>query len=243
MDDEEQRALEPQLEPTSPPSETTKPPTPYRKPSRQKTLIGKGQGSPNHAAKSVKNSYTSPKAIHRQKRKAEALALREQGYSFDQIAKHMHCAVGTVHGYVVEALKEIPAETAVEVLRLELQRLDALLSTYYDSGVGGDLAGATMALRLIEARAKLLGLYPDKQSAALAVSINGDQTGDQVPIRIEFIVPGPQPELAAPRDVTPEARKVQPVERRDYEPPVIEQTLGPQPSVPLVGKKRGFDWS
>jgi hypothetical protein len=85
----------------------------------------------------VKNSWTSPKNIKRQKLKAEALALREQGYTFEQIGKHMHCSVSFAPGYVVEALREIPLEAAQEVLRLELQRLDGLLSAYYDSGASG----------------------------------------------------------------------------------------------------------
>jgi DNA-binding CsgD family transcriptional regulator len=237
---DEKEGPEPPLErpePTSAPTRALTPrEQPRRRPSMQRKLVGKGQGSPHHAAKSVKNSYTSPKAIHRQRRKLEALQLREQGYSFAVIAKHMRCSVGTVHGYVTEALREIPAETAAEVLRLELQRLDALFSAYYESGVEGDLPAAAMALRVADQRSRLLGLYP-KEGTGAAVAVNVSGNGDDAPfVNIEFVPPPPQPQLEPPRDVTPRPRA-------SADPVVIEGRANPPTSVPITGRRKGFNWS
>ena len=43
-----------------------------------------------NAAKGVRNSHTSPAQIRLQERRAEALELRRQGYSYPQIARLMN---------------------------------------------------------------------------------------------------------------------------------------------------------
>jgi hypothetical protein len=227
------------LEATKPRSEPTKALTPReqprRKPSVEKKRIGKGQ-SPTRTAKSVENSFTSPKRIIRQKRKAEALSLRASGYTFAEIAKHMHTVPSIVHGYVVEALKEIPQENAVEVLRLELQRLDGLLAAHSDAAFNGDLPSGDMLLKIHDRRAKLLGLLPDRSQVGMAVNVSGG--GDDTPmVEIQFVLPDPQPQLE-PRDVTPPSRP-----RASADPVVIEGSVAPPTSVPIAGKRKGFNWS
>jgi hypothetical protein len=217
----------------------------HQKPSRRKKLIGAKRHTPNRATSSVKNSWTSPKNIRRQKRKAEALALREQGYTFEQIGKHMRCSMSCAHGYVVEALREIPLEAAQEVLCLELQRLDGLLSAYYDSGASGhDLPAADMVLKIHDRRARLLGLIPDKPQVGMAVSVGGGDGAEAPTLNIKFVLPGQEP-VAELKDVTP--RRIEPAPRRDYpvpDPgPVIDAQPLPPTSVPSVGRKRGFNWS
>jgi hypothetical protein len=48
----------------------------------------------------------------------------------------MKVSVGVAHNFVVEGMNAIPAERAEAVLRMELKRLDALLSAHYDNAVG-----------------------------------------------------------------------------------------------------------
>jgi hypothetical protein len=148
---------------------------------------------PVRAGKSVKNSHTSPRRVHRQKRMAEALGYREQGYSFDQIAAHMKVSRSTAHGYVVQALREITLEPAREVLTMELRRLDAYLSAFHANAVEGDLPAAAMALNIIEKRAKLLGLYPE--TGRVNVLVAQQHSNDAPPLQIvEFVVPGRKPD-------------------------------------------------
>jgi len=112
--------------------------------------------------------------------------------------------------------------------------------------VDGDLPATEMALRIIEKRAKLLGLYPEQgKQSALAVSVtSGD--GPQSTIKLEFVSPSldrwrdedADPPRPPPRDVSP-----QPEPRRDYaqpDPPiVVDATILPQNSgVPLVRPRK-----
>ena len=60
------------------------------------------------------------------KNMAEALNLRERGYTYEQISRHMKRPMMTVHRWVSDAIDEIVQEPAARVLKLELQRLDAL---------------------------------------------------------------------------------------------------------------------
>ena len=78
-------------------------------------------------AKSTTNtSTTSPRTIAVRKNRAEALNLRERGYTYEQISRHMKRPMMTVHRWVSDAIDEIVQEPAARVLKLELQRLDAL---------------------------------------------------------------------------------------------------------------------
>jgi hypothetical protein len=138
------------------------------------------------------------------------------------------------------------------VLKLELQRLDAYLAAHHAAAVEGDLQATGMALKILEKRCRLLGWFPDKQTAALAVKVGGGEGDGDVPkIELEFIMPSPRAaddELLppAPKDITPKARTVQPQPRRDYEPkpdpPIIDVRPLPPTSVPITGRKRGFNW-
>jgi DNA-binding NarL/FixJ family response regulator len=115
-------------------------------PSANKRKVGKGQRPPHRGAKTPKNSYTSPRAIVSARKRNEAVALREQGYSLAPIAKHLKVSEATIHGWIVEALRSIPMESAQEVLRMELRRLDCLLSAFIGNGIEGDLPAACIAL-------------------------------------------------------------------------------------------------
>jgi hypothetical protein len=77
---------------------------------------------------STKNSHTAPKAIAIQRNRAEALALRERGLTYEAIAKEMKRPVGTINRWIFECLDQMIAEPAAKVLKLELTRLDALLN-------------------------------------------------------------------------------------------------------------------
>jgi hypothetical protein len=153
---------------------------------------------------SVKNSHTSPRRVALRKNQTEALELRRCGHSFDEIAAHMKRPRATIHRWVTDALEEMVQEPAQAVLKLELQRLDAYLAAYHANAVEGDIPATEMALKIIEKRCRLLGLFPKEgqQSTAVAVKVGAD---DAPKLEIEFVLPGPQPALNETqlRDVTP----------------------------------------
>lgn len=233
------------------PTEPTKPPRRHHAQmlpaSDNKRKVGKGQSPPHRGAKTPKNSHTSPRAIVANRKRNEAVQLREQGYTYCVIAKHLGVSVGTVHGWIVETLRAIPLESAQEVLRLELQRLDGLLSAFYENGVEGDLPAADMALKIIEKRARLLGLYPEMgkpSPVGVAVNVNGGDSETLPLLQIEFVdCRHKDDELDAP---APGPRvTVQP--RRDYrEPdpgPVIDVVPNkPNSGVPFIRPRKPGSW-
>ena len=131
----------------------------------------------------------------RERKLAEALALRERGLSFKQIAQQMRTSPSTVHNWVVVALRQLTLEPAKEVLRLELQRLDAYLATYHEAALRGDHEATKMCLRVIDRRARLLGLYPETGKPAQLLAQITAPGGERTPIAIEFILPTRKPEV------------------------------------------------
>lgn len=150
----------------------TKPKPPSRK-------AGQPKPPTRNARKSVKNSRTSPERIKRVERQREALDYRKQGYSYPQIADHMKVSVATAYELVTEALKAIIQEPAEQVLALELDRVDMLLTGFTESAVSGDNFKLQGVLSLLSRRDKLLGIaLPDKfGSQAQKVELTGANGG------------------------------------------------------------------
>ena len=92
-------------------------------------------------------------------RKARAVELAIDGVSYGAIAVEVGYAHrGTAYKAVHKALAERVTEGVDTLRRLELDRLDALQAAIWDKALGADTAAVTGVLRIIEQRAKLLGL-------------------------------------------------------------------------------------
>ena len=118
------------------------------------------------AKSSVRRIRTTEKTLR-------ALELRKQGLNYTQIGEELGCNRSTACRYVLSELENLAdkcREEAVHVRDLELQRLDELyLIAYRAISDGNDLAGIDRCLRIMERRAKLLGL-----DAAEKVEHSGD---------------------------------------------------------------------
>lgn len=92
-------------------------------------------------------------------RRARAIELRAQGWTYEQIADELGYANrGTVYRMVGRALEAQTVE-AVDALRaLEVERLNAVQVALWDKAMGGDVHAAKQAIRIIAARCRLLGL-------------------------------------------------------------------------------------
>jgi hypothetical protein len=178
---------------------------------------GNWRSPPRHGGFSVKNSHTSPKTIALRKRQARALGHRLSGYSFEEIASEMKLSLTTAHRWITEALDRVIKEPATAVLTMELRRLDDMQTGVYEAATNGDPVAVHAMLRIIDARARLLGLYPRNGEASMLMHIGADGQPDRPAIAITFHMPEPQ--QPPPLDVTP----AQPV---DYRQPRLE---GPRP--------------
>jgi hypothetical protein len=107
------------------------------------------------AKSSVRRIRTTEKTL-------KALELRKRGMNYTQIGEKLGCARSTACRYVLSELENLAdkcREEAVHVRDLELQRLDDLYLIAYRAIIdGNDLAGIDRCLRIMERRAKFLGL-------------------------------------------------------------------------------------
>ena len=106
------------------------------------------------AKSSVRRIRTTEKTL-------KALELRKRGLNYTQIGKKLGCHRSTACRYVLSELENLAdkcREEAVHVRDLELQRLDALYLKAWEAVEGGDLPAIDRCLRIMERRAKLLGL-------------------------------------------------------------------------------------
>ncbi len=107
-------------------------------------------------------SKAAPDLVLAAERRVKALELRKLGFTYRKIGEQLGFTEAAAHKSVTNALRELNeqgAETAAEVRRLELERLDDWLVRVAKEMQGDNALGAVdRGLRLMARRAKLLGL-------------------------------------------------------------------------------------
>ena len=110
-------------------------------------------------------------------RRNTALDMRSRGYSYTDIAKALGVSRSTAHKYVTTELDKIREETrasAEQVRGLELSRLDRLwrrAEELLDSDDDDGAKAIGAALRIMERRARLLGLDAQVEQVAGSVTL------------------------------------------------------------------------
>jgi hypothetical protein len=98
-------------------------------------------------------------------RQARAVELALLGRSYDSIALEVGYANrGNAWRTVQKALNERVVEGVDELRALELDRLDSLHEVVWPKAMAGDLAAASVILRIMDKRARLLSLYPSPEA-------------------------------------------------------------------------------
>ena len=91
--------------------------------------------------------------------------------SYEAIAKQLGVSdKSTVGQRVQAALREIIREPAEAVLKMELERLDVLLSGLWEQAADGDLQALDRALKIQDRRAKYLGLDAPTKTQDVTIS-------------------------------------------------------------------------
>lgn len=119
----------------------------------------------------------------------KALSLRRAGYSYSEIASEVGISRASAHRLVSEALHDIREaidNSAGEMRAEEISRLDALVRAVWPQAIAGDFYAIDRALKIMERRAKLLGLDAPTKTAQT------DPTGQIDKTPLLWIVP---PEL------------------------------------------------
>jgi hypothetical protein len=89
----------------------------------------------------------------------QALQLRASGATYRQIADVLGIDKMTAWRLVQEEAASAIQESAREIVDLELQRLDRLHMAVWPDAINGDVQAVDRVLRIMNQRAKLLGLY------------------------------------------------------------------------------------
>lgn len=104
---------------------------------------------------------TSSRKVTSKVRREQALLLRRSGLSYTRIGEQMGITRQAAHALVKKALAEIQAsleETGKEIITLEVERLDRMTEALWDKVIDGDTTAIEKNLKIMERRAKLLGL-------------------------------------------------------------------------------------
>lgn len=104
---------------------------------------------------------TSPATLNTEELRSKVLELRRQGLGYEAIAKQVGCSVSTANRAVAARLQELrdqaPEDTQA-VRDIELQRLDESAAALHSKVLAGDPRATDVYLRVMERRARLLGL-------------------------------------------------------------------------------------
>jgi hypothetical protein len=111
-------------------------------------------------------------------RSVRAIELRAGGATYAAIAKELGCSTGAAFNAVDRGLRRWVKEPLDTVVTMELQRLDALLRAFWSRAVGGDVDAAAFVLKVLERRARMLGLdAPKKLDVSMIVQRWAEQSG------------------------------------------------------------------
>jgi len=114
-------------------------------------------------------SKQSPERVRAREREAKALELRKAGATYTQIAKQLEMTEPGAYKVVTRVLERLArkaTESYESVLRLELERLDVAMLSIWPQVRAGNLGAIDRALKIMDRRAKYLGLDSPLQIAS-----------------------------------------------------------------------------
>jgi hypothetical protein len=122
-------------------------------------------------------------------RELAVVELRREGKTWQQIADAVSyaTAMGAWKAYQ-RACQRTLQEPTDEARRIELDRLDALQRTYWEPAVEGNLRAADFVLRVIDRRARILGIDAPQKIQAEVVNYDGIGSIDAEVDRIARII-------------------------------------------------------
>lgn len=124
----------------------------------------------------------------------KALELRKAGVSYQRIAETLgYKDASGAWRAVKSALKKTLQEPAAELRTLEVERLDAMLSAIWASVKQGQYGAQDRALKIMERRAKLLGLDAPVKIAPV------DPDGNKYELLVKYENPNDKPTEATPK--------------------------------------------
>lgn len=146
----------------------------------------------------MSESKTSQRRLRAAERQRQALELRKAGVSFEEIARTLgYAGPSSSYRAIMSALKRTLQEPADEVRKLELVRLDRAQRVAWERMLQGDLEALAKVIKVMERRARLLGLdmptkvaSTDSQGEDLALTVERELyllSDEQAQAAIDFL--------------------------------------------------------
>lgn len=123
-----------------------------------------------------KGPLTPPEKKALAERRKRALDLRIAGATLAEIAEAHGVSISTTHEDIRRCLSDIPKASADELRKQEIARLDKLQNACWQDAIHGDLSAIDRALKVIDRRAKMLGLDAPQQVEVTGVDVDLDAT-------------------------------------------------------------------
>jgi DNA-binding CsgD family transcriptional regulator len=118
-------------------------------------------------------SRQGPSRVRAAQLEQKCLELRSAGLSFREIARELKVAPATAYKAVARGLAAVNAgcrEQAQELRALEALRLDQMQAALWQQATDGDVKAIDRILRIMERRARLLGLdEPERRETKLEI--------------------------------------------------------------------------
>jgi hypothetical protein len=120
----------------------------------------------------VPEAKTSPRRVTAKLKQAQAIQLRKAGLTFRAIKDALgYRSEQSAYDAVKRGLEKVVETPAKELRDLDVERLDGLLRAIYQRAIGkpgveAELPAIDRVLKILESRARLLGLNQDPGSSA-----------------------------------------------------------------------------
>lgn len=139
-------------------------------------------------------------------RRRKVLSLKFQGYEAQDIASILHMPVSTVQRYIEQAASAASDDTRANIVReAELAKLDEMESAFFPQAVEGDAGSASMVLKFMERRSKLIGADKEVKAAPSNVNVKVSLVGLLATMDSSVKKIAPQEPM---KDITPPAQPV-----------------------------------
>ena len=113
-------------------------------------------------------------------KEVQIVELRKEAYVWREIATLVGMSTAGVYKAYNRAMVRTLRPATEELREMELERLDALQVTYWQPAVQGNLRAADFILKVIDKRAKLLGLDAPVKVQAEVVTYDGTDLDREV---------------------------------------------------------------
>lgn len=143
------------------------------------------------------------KAVETHEREMRALDYRRKGHTYEEISRYMGLGgPGVAYRIIQRAMSKAIVENADEVRAVELDRLDGFLTRLQEKIERGDTKAIDTALRIMDRRAKMLGLDAPTKVQAEVTTHDADSIDGEVARLVALLDSGAPGAVDAPNRAT-----------------------------------------